>query len=270
MKKNVLILCLISPILFIAASISKDEAMTMAEKIYSKIEKTVTDGYESLTRDDYTTMYGLDNNGNPVYMAKKYPNDLCLLPLYGEGETFLDPQSYFGEIEEYVQKEGCNVDFEYKIKGSKYVEQAQLRKNKDEPEYAIVMVEKKWTVNGTSHLIYDDVQINLRRKCVAAITNGQASLEDLPEETEDDMMAKAAGLYGKAKYNEAAALYKKIVSQYPNNDDAWYSLGVMYFKMQGVGKLSNKQRLQKAYDCWKHSNLKKARRAISYITDGRE
>lgn len=269
MKKVIFILCLvICPLLFIAATISMSEAENMADRIYSKIKVTVADGYESLTRDDYTNMYGLDNNGAPVYKAKKYPNDLCSLPMYDDGEPFLRPESYFGEIEEYVQK--CSVDFEYKITGSKFVTPAQLRKNEDEPEYANVTVKTTWTVNGKAYTIYDDVQINLRRKCVSAITNGNAPLEALTEESEDDMMAKAAGLYDKARYNEAATLYTKIVDKYPNNDDAWYSLGVMYFKMQGVGKLSNKQRLQKAYDCWKHSNLKKARRAISYITDGRE
>ena len=83
-------------------------------------------------------------------------------------------------------------------------------------------------------------------------------------------MAKAAGLYNNKNYDAAAALYGKVLKKYPNNDDAWYYLGVMYFKGQGVGKLSKKQRLQNAYDCWKKSNLKKAHRAISYITDGRE
>ena len=83
-------------------------------------------------------------------------------------------------------------------------------------------------------------------------------------------MAKAAGLYNNKNYKEAAALYSKVLNKDPGNDDAWYYLGVMYFKGQGGENLSKKQRLQKAYECWKKSDLKKARRAISYITDGRE
>ena len=113
------------------------------------------------------------------------------------------------------------------------------------------------------------------------------SILDVSEETMENIMAKAAGQYESARrldkwwrfgkrveakpyYKQSFDLYKKALEMNPDDDDAWYNLGVLYFKNQGVGKLSKKQRLQKAYDCWMKSDLKKACRAISYITDGRE
>lgn len=268
MKRIVILLSFLCPILIAASIPVLDDARVMANRIYSKIDKTVEDKIEKLTREDYITMYGMDRNGRPVYGAIKYANDITLLN-GGNGDTFLLPESYFGEIEDYVNSKGT-VDFKYSIANVEYIKQPELRKNEDDPVFAEVFVKKEWIVDGKTYNISDRVTVNLKYKNVASIYNEFISLEDCPEETLDGMLAKAAGLYNSSRYNDAATLYQKIVQTYPDNDDAWYYLGVMYFKMQGVGQLSKKQRLQKAYDCWKHSNLKKARRAISYVTDGRE
>lgn len=268
MKKVVFVLCLLCPIVFIAAvDPILEDAKEMASRIYSKIDKIVDDKVEKLTRDDYTTMYGRDKNGSPIFTAKKYANDLFLLN-GGNGDKNVWPETYFGEIEEFVNNN--DVDFKFEITDVKFCKQPEMRKNEDDPLFANVFVKKEWIVDGKSYRINDVVQINLKQKNVANIYNEFVSLQDCPEESLDDMLAKAAGLYNNKDYTEAAALYNKILKEYPDNDDAWYNLGVMYFKKQGVGELSKKQRLQKAYDCWKKSDLKKARRAISYITDGRE
>lgn len=245
---------------------SMDEVQSMVESIYSNIGQTVEERCEKLEIEDYINMYGRAKDGSPIYDTKQYPNDLYFISRIGD--EYCTPPTFFGDIGEFATEN--NVHFKSVVSKPHYNSEPEMTKNEDSPKFAYVSVQKTWIVNGKSYRIDDEVQISLEYRCIASISSNYAPLEKLPEVTEDDMMAKAARLYGKAQYNEAAALYAKIVSQYPNNDDAWYSLGVMYFKMQGVGKLSNKQRLQKAYDCWKHSNLKKARRAISYITDGRE
>lgn len=267
MKSNIVFLLPLCIILNASTTVL-DDAKIMADRIYSKIDETVETKVERLTREDYTSMYGKDRNGRPIYTAAKFPNDLVFFN-GGSGETLLWPESYFGEIEEFVNS--CeSVDFKYSLASVEYIKQPELRKNEDEPDFASVFVTKEWIVSGKTYNINDNVIINLKYNNIANIHNDFISLEDCSEETLDGMLAKAAGLYSKADYNAAATLYQKIVKLYPNNDDAWYYLGVMYFKMEGVGKLTQKQRLQKAYDCWKNSNQKKARRAISYITDGRE
>lgn len=265
MKRVIFVICLLSPIFIAAVNPILEDAKTMAKRIYSKIDIVVDEKVEKLTKNDYATMYGRDKNGSPIYTAKKYANDLFLLKGM-MGDKSVCPETYFGEIEEFVNSN--NVDFKYEITGAKFCVKPELKE--EDPMFANVFVKKEWMVDGKTYRINDIVQIDLVQKCVVNIYNEFMSLQDCPEETVDDMLAKAAGLYNNRDYVAAAALYNKILKDYPNNDEAWYDLGVMYFKNQGVGSLSRQQRLQKAYDCWKNSNLKKACRAISYITDGRE
>lgn len=268
MKRLLFFLCFLCPVL-IAASVSVlEDAKAMANRIYSMIDKTVEDKIERLTPEDYSNMYGLDRQGRPIYGGVEFANDLVLLN-GGYGDKFLLPEIYFGEIEAFVNSKE-SVDFKYSIVTVDYIQQPELRKNVDSPDFANVFVKKEWIVDGKTYIINDNVIVNLKYKNVTEIYNEFIALEDCSEDTLDGMLAKAAGLYNSSRYNDAAALYQRIVQTYPDNDDAWYYLGVMYFKMQGVGKLSQKQRLENAYDCWKNSNLEKARRAISYITDGRE
>lgn len=267
MKKNIAIYILLYPCLVFANSALND-AKTMVNRIYTNIDKTVYDKVEMLTRDDYIDMYGLDKNGEPLYTAQKYANDIIFIN-GGKGEPFIGPELYFGEIEEFVNSND-NVDFKYEIDNIKSMKQPELRKNEDEPDFAEVSVKKEWIVDGDTYRINDKLIVNLKHRHIATISNEYVSLKDSPEVTMDGMLAKATALYNSDKFEEAVNFYKKIISKYPNCDEAWYYLGVMYFKMQGVGHLTNKLRLQKAYDCWKHSNLKKAHSAISYITDGRE
>ena len=269
MKKLSLFLLLLSSFFLVGATmLTMEEARNMANRIYSVIDKTVVEKMECLTREDYIEMYGCDRNGKPVYTVKKYPNDLFLIN-GGVGKKALEPQEYFGEIEEYVNNN--NVVFRYEITGVRPHPQAEMRKNEDSPKFADVFIRKEWIIGGKqSFIINDCLEIDLSLQCVSNITNEFVSLQDITIDTMDEMMAVASKYYSQERYEEAASLYIRVTEKYPNNDDAWYYLGVMYFKMQGVGHLSKKQRLQKAYDCWKHSNLNKARRAISYITDGRE
>lgn len=267
MKKNVFALFLLCPILIAAIEPALKDAKNMADMIYSKIYETVRDKEEHNSLKDYTNMYGLTSDGKLMYEFKYYPNDIYLLS-GNEGKKSLTPDSYFREIEDFVGEN--DVSFSYDVMRTEFCKQQELRKNEDYPKFAKVTVKKEWVVNGKTYIIIDEVQINLTDNNVSNITNEFVSIEDCNEETLDDMLAKAALFYDKADYSKAVALYEKILEKYPDNDDAWYNLGVMYFKMQGVGKLSKKQRLDNAYICWKHSNLKKASRAISYITDGRE
>lgn len=232
------------------------------------IDKTVEDKIEILTREDYTDMYGLDKFGRPIYSAAKFANDLVLLS-GGIGEKLLWPESYFGEIEDFVNSKE-SVEFNYSIVNVEYVNQPELLDNKGDHDFANVFVQKEWIVDGKTYTISDTVTVNLNFKHVVHICNGLISLEDCPEETLDGMLAKAAGLYDRSNYVDAMAMYQKIVQMYPDNDDAWHHLGAMYALNKGVGKLTRKQRLTKAYECFKHSNLEKSQRAISYITDGRE
>ena len=268
MKRQVLLLCIICPFLIAASTPNLQNAKEMAYKVYSKIDKTVDDRVEKLSREDYIGMYGLDRNGTPVYLSARYANDLYLLN--GEkGEKTLKPEIYFGDIEEFVN-DNIGVEFKFEIASVDFIRPPELKKNEDDPEFANVLVKKERMVGGKTYRINDSVCVNILYNNIASIYNEFAPLQDTPEDNLDGMLAKAAVLYNNKLYDEAAALYNRILQKYPNSDDAWYYLGVMYFKMQGVGKLSQKQRLKSAYDCWKNSNLKKARRAISYITDGRE
>lgn len=96
------------------------------------------------------------------------------------------------------------------------------------------------------------------------LIDAQNSIADSVE----DMLLMAAELYSQKKYDEAFALYQKIAEEHPDNGEAWYHLGIMYFKNEGVS-LSRKQRTEKAIECLKKSDTEKARRMILYISDGR-
>lgn len=260
-------MCLGYPVVIAAISPESDVARSMADAIFSRIAKTVEERVEKLTREDYTRLYGLNKEGKPIYPVVDQANDLVHLT-GGYGDKTLWPEEYFGEINDFVNSNE-NVEFNYDIVGVSIIKQPKLEKD-EKSEYAEVLVKTEWIFGGKIYGIIDKVHVNVEQRNVPYIYNEFMSLRDVPTETIEGMLAKATAFYNNKEYDEAAALYNQITQKYPDNDDAWYFLGVMYFKMQGVGKLSQKQRLQKAYDCWKHSNLKKARRAISYITDGRE
>ena len=269
MKLRLLAFFVLSSIIAGNPYMSKDEAETfVGNGIYKRISKTINDDKKNLlTEKDYIEMFGRDIYGRPLYLATPYPNDIYILD-GNKGDKSATPEFNVFEIVDFVNQH--NVYFKFDVWGSDYIKQPELKKNEDEPHFANVYVRKEWIVDGETIVICDTVMVNLKDKSIPVICNGIMSLQDLPEGTLEGMMAKAAGLYNNGRYEEAAALYKKILKDYPDDNDAWYNLGVMYFKNQGVGNLSRKQRLQMAYDCWKKSNLKKACRAISYITDGRE
>lgn len=253
----------------VADYMSLNEAEEFASFYYFNIEKTVKTGKEPTSEDEYIKMFGCDSKGNPLYTdAHDYPNYLFLLDQNGEWEQRDTPETIFGDIAEFQHTN--NITVQCGRKNSNYCRPPELKKDEDEPTFAWIHFRTEWTVNGKKSIIDDTVYVNLRYKYISRICNQIIPLGESSEETLEDMMAKAAALYNNKNYKEAATLYSKVLNKYPGNDDAWYYLGVMYFKGQGVGKPSKKQRLQKAYECWKKSDLKKARRAISYITDGRE
>lgn len=156
----------------------------------------------------------------------------------------------------------------------------------------ICFLKKTFEFNDKIYNLYDSVMVNLKDTNISKIWSGIYSKDsnmsmirimsygernnspsENPKQTEDSeevLMASAAYYYDCGKYDEARLQYEKIVEKYLHNDDAWYYLGVMYFKGQGTGNRSKKQRLEKAVECWKNSNCKKASNALKYITDGRE
>ena len=271
MIQKLLALFVLSPLLILGGDyMSKEDAESFVENgIYKRIEKTVNvDKEQRLGSEDFIDMYGRDNNNLPLYRANiNYANDIYILNGGKGGIKAGTPDYNIRQIVDFVNQH--IVSFKFNVCGSGYTG-PELQKNESERQFADVYVRKEWTVDGITTVIFDTVTVNLKNRSVPIIRNGVMSLNDISEGTLEGMMAKAAGLYNNGRYEEAAALYKKILKDYPDDDDAWYNLGVMYFKNQGVGNLSRKQRLQMAYDCWKKSDLKKARRAISYITDGRE
>lgn len=271
MIQKLLALLVLSPLLILGGDyMSKEDAESFVENgIYKRIEKTVNvDKEQRLRSEDFIDMYGRDNNNLPLYRANlNYANDIYILN-GGKGGIKAGTADYnIRQIVDFVKQHA--VSFKFDIVGSGYPD-PKFQKNESEQRFAEVYVRKEWTVDGITTVIFDTVSVDLKNRSVPVIRNGIMSLQDISEGTLEGMMAKAAGLYNNGRYEEAATLYKKILKDYPDDNDAWYNLGVMYFKNLGVGKLSKKQRLQNAYDCWKKSNLKKACRAISYITDGRE
>lgn len=271
MIRNLLTLFVLSLFLIFGGDyMSKEDAESFVKNaLYKRIEKTVNvDKENRLGAEDYIEMYGRDNNKLPLYRANvNYANDIFILNGGNSSIKYGTPDYNIRQIVDFVKQHAVN--FKFDIVGSGYPD-PKFQKNESEQRFAEVYVRKEWTVDGTTTVIFDTVSVDLKNRSVPVIRNGIMSLLDISEGTLEGMLAKASGLYDSGKYDEAASLYKKILKDYPDDDDAWYNLGVMYFKNQGVGNLSREQRLQMAYDCWKKSDLKKARRAISYITDGRE
>lgn len=248
---------------------SLDEAKEFATLYYSTIKKTLTTGKLPSTKDLIETV-GRDSKGVPLYTdVKDFPNYIILLDKSLASEQRTTPETIFGEITDFKQ-EHRNATFDYKCRKFNYCSPPELVKNEEKPSFAWFIFSTEWFVDGKRTVIDDTVYVNLEYKYISRICNKIAPLNSSAEETLEEMLAKALGLYNNKKYDEAASLYQKILRKHPENGDTWYYLGVMYFKGQGVGKLSKTQRLKKAYDCWKKSDSSKAHRAISYITDGRE
>lgn len=290
MKKRLcglLPICLICLFLIAADGyMTLTEAQEFAEGLYSKTGEIVNVTKKmSIFDDDYERIFGKDKNGHAIYktVQKKYPNDMYILNVSGARQV--SAQALFGNLVDFV-KANNNVQYRWKTIGTRYCKQPEMTNGADTKELALVIIQKEWMVNGNRIIIIDSVEVDLKYKNIALIHNCVVPLQSAPEEILEEMKAKAAGLYDRACkldkwyrfgkrreaipfYNEAFTLYEKIAER--DSNMAYYHMGVMYFKGQGNGmNMSKKQRLQKAYECWKKSDLKKARRAISYITDGRE
>lgn len=286
MKQKIIFLCPLFLLLFAAGKyMSKEEAKDFASRYYSNIEKTLNTGKIPTSTDEFIMMFGCAANGNPIHEAQKFPNPMFLVDNSGGWCKQAIPETIFGDIAVFKHNHN-DVTFHKTCVDYDYCKHPEMIKNEDNHTYAWIHFRTEWTINGGKRVIDDTVYVELRYNYISRICNKLSPLESSPEETLEDMSFKAAGLYTRASqldkwyrfgrrreaipfYNEAFELYKKIEEKDPNN--AYYHLGVMYFKGQGNGKnMSKKQRRQKAYECWKKSDLKKARRAISYITDGRE
>lgn len=264
---------LLSVLLFLPLAddnMSLDEAKEFVGKYYSNIQKTVITGKEPASVDDYISMFGSDKNNNPIYSAiHNYPNYMYALDNDGERLRHDCPESIFGELADY-RNSHSDMFVTCECSGIKYCVPPELSKDEESPQFACILYQTKWTIAGKTIVIDDTVYVDLKHKNIPRICNRISPLVLGQEMTVDDMLVMAIALYDNKKYSEAADLYRQIIQIEPSNAEAWYALGVMYFKGQGVGKLSGRNRLHKAYDCWKMSSLPKARRAISYITDGRE
>lgn len=214
---------------------------------------------------------GKDDNGNKISSVFRVPNDL--IKVVGSSMDNEEPVLITNYIGNFLQiAEEKKTDFSYKVLSSEYQNAPEMVKGEDAPVFVSVMVEKTIKVSNHPELKFEEtMSLNTRNKSVALIKNKyRPSVINAENVTTEELLAEAQNMYSNKRYEDAFRLYQKVLEKNPNNDEVWYYVGVMYYKKQGVGNLSKKQRLQKAYECWKKCNLKKAHRAISFITDGRE
>lgn len=214
---------------------------------------------------------GKDDNGNQISSGFRIPNDLAKVVENSMSDE--EPVLITNYIGDFLQiAEEKEMDFAYKVLSNEYHQAPEMVKNEDAPTFVSVVVEK--TIKASDHpaLQFEETMfLNTKNKSVSLIKNKyRPPVLNAGNVTTEELLAEAQNMYSNKRYEEAFKLYQKILEKSPKNDEVWYYVGVMYYKKQGVGNLSKKQRLQKAYECWKKSDLKKARRAISFITDGRE
>lgn len=139
---------------------------------------------------------------------------------------------------------------------------------KGEKRYTLVEVHIEVSDRSKSHTEY-----------VTVLNNKISKIRDT-EWSEDiqSLMVKAAKLYTEKKYNEAYGTYRRIISADPNNADAYYRLGVMTLRGQGVKKNISEARdlfyqikfldwkKSESLDFWDFYEIKtKAEYAIYYI-----
>ena len=214
---------------------------------------------------------GTDANGNQISSGFRVPNDLVKVvecSITDEEPVLIT--NYIGDFLKIAEER--EMDYAYKILSTEFHQAPEMVKNEDAPTFVSVVVEK--TIKASTHpaLQFEETMfLNTRNKSVSLIKNRYLPpVINVGNVTTEELLAEAQNMYSNKQYEEAFRLYQKVLEKNSKNDEVWYYVGVMYYKNQGVGKLSKKQRLQKAYECWKKSDLKKARRAISFITDGRE
>lgn len=255
----------------------KKEAEEFTQRMHTEMENVANVTHHIVMGPEKRErLIGKSNDGNDMNF-RCYPNDLYDIGFADFKEARID--IIFKDIENLSKNH--NVHLTCTLLRSDFANKPKLKKNEDGPDYCKCSFEKTWQIDGKKYIVYEDVWFSIKYKNIPLIiidkiepdptipqppSSGQ---DGQPEESEEVMMANAAFLYDCGRYNEAAGLYEKITKKHPKNDDAWYYLGVMYFKGQGVGKISKRQRLEKAEECWKKSNLKKACQAIAYISDGR-
>lgn len=216
---------------------------------------------------------GVDENGVSISLDFRVPNDLIEV---GGGQSkdhkTIPITNYIGRFSRIAEDK--SLDFSHKVLSYAYEESPDIKKSNVIQPFVKVVVQKTIKVSNYPTLqINDTMFLNTRNKSVSLITNKYRRFnihEAGASMSVEELLAQAQNMYSNKRYGEAFKLYQKVLEKNPKHDDAWYYLGVLYYKNQGVGNLSRKQRLQKAYECWKQSNLKKACRAISFITDGRE
>lgn len=271
MKRKIILLCPLFLLLIAAGNyMSKEEAKDFALKYYSNVEKTINTGKIPTSTEEFIKMFGCNAEGKPVHSAIEFPNPLFLIDNSGDWFQVSRAESIFEDIAEFKQNHK-NVTFDKRCVDYDYCIPPEMGKNEDERTFAWIHIRTEWTVNGKKSVIDDTVYVDLRYKNISRICNRIIPLGKSQDGSLEDMKATALFLYNSKRYDEAANLYYQITQKYPEDAEAWYSYGVMWFYDQGMGrKHSNKECFNAAYYCFKKSNLPKANRAISKITDGRE
>lgn len=273
MKQNLLFLTPL--ILFLVAMtsyMSLDDAKDFVLEYYSNIEKTVNTGKIPIATDAdaYIKMFGCDAEGNPISSAKEFPNPMFLIDDSEDRDKQARLETIFDDIAEFKHNHK-DVTFHQTCVDYDYCRPPEMKKNEDAPTHAIIIYLTEWIVNSNKIKVYDTVYVDLRYKNISRICNKIIPLGESSEETLEDMLAKATFLYSNKRYNEASNLYYQITQKYPENGEAWYRYGVMWFKDQGMGRKHTSDECNNAaYYCWKKSDLPEAKRQISKLTDGRE
>ena len=253
----------------VAPQMTLDEAKAVADVYYSSLRNISQSPMGSVYANSEMNLLnslGKDHNGHEVYSVLRVPNDIEHL-FGGTGvnkNKSMSITNYIGYFQEIALNQ--KLDFQYTIKNVEFLHNPEAFKGADPPSFARVIVSKKYksTTLRTTEIV-DTMSINLQDRCVCRISNKYSG----KAQSIDELMANARNKYNDRKYEDAFALFEKVMEISPKHQDASYYLGVMLYKNHGCKHkyTTRKERDQKAVEYWRMSE--KGENAIKYYTDNR-
>lgn len=268
MKKTIITLCFLAFALMAKSESPLQNAATDIVKAYYNSFQTIAKNPLSdesiIMTDRLLDMAGFDAYEHDLSNVLKVSNDIGpVFETNSNNQKDISYRRYVTNYREYaIQK---RFSFSYKILScniQKGLPSVSANAN-TEVQYVTLVVQKTFDLPNQTTNIEETITIAFagNKASFSRITNKFGS-----QQTTGDILAEAFEKYRKRKYNEAFALFERVMVLSPNNADASYYLGIMLYKNQGCKDKypTRKERDRKAIEYWNMSY--NGQNAIKYYT----
>lgn len=170
------------------------------------------------------------------------------------GDPALKPSIYTTALRNLADDMLVQVDYRYG-KTEYLAGGVEYQKGEDTPRFARSVVKKTYTFKNKPYVFVDTIMFSIETNAISYIHNNCVPLMTGAQNTSSSdistLSAQASELYYSKRYKEAFELYHRILVLDKNNQNANYSIALLYYRNKGCEhlRLKSKERDTRA---WNH------------------